>query len=185
MLPSILASVVLALVADAGVDGYWKTIDDETGQPRSVVHITVQDGVAQGTIVQLFRQPDEEADPLCDDCEGELKTHRVVGMRILEGLTQAGEKWSGGTILDPGNGKTYKVFIEPEEDGTLKVRGFIGFSLLGRTQHWYRVQAPDPAVRTYLLDADGNAMPYAFADGRVASEAEITAHLADDAAPAE
>lgn len=171
--------LVLPLAAFAGVDGYWKTIDDETGNVRSIVHITVKDGVARGQIVQLFRQPGEVPDPTCTACSGELNGQRTNGLFIMNNLQQNGQYWQDGTILDPKNGRTYGCYIEEvEENKKLKVRGYLGLSVLGRTQYWYRAEPPDKTIRSYLLNSKGEAMPYVFADGKQASEDEVKAHLA-------
>jgi len=170
-------ALLLPASALAGVTGYWKTIDDDSKRPRSIVHITEDNGEVQGKIVQLYREPDEDADPLCKECNGELQKEKVIGLTIMKGLHKDGDSWDGGTILDPHNGKTYGCYITEQSDDLLKVRGYIGFSLLGRTQHWHRVQAPDPNVRTYLLDAKGAPMPLVFSDGHEAPQAEIDAHL--------
>ena len=129
-------------------EGYWVTIDDETGHKKSVVHIWKDDaGKIQGQIVKLYREPDEEADPLCDDCEGELHNKRIIGMTILRDLVEDGDEWSDGTILDPGNGETYRCYIELLEGGQkLKLRGYIGFALLGRTQYWLKAEKPTDEV---------------------------------------
>jgi len=138
-----------------------------------------ENGVATGTIVQLFLEPKDKPDPVCDLCEGPEKDQKVVGMVILQDLRSDGSQWSGGTVLDPGNGKRYRCYIEEEEGGErLKVRGYIGISLLGRTQHWYRVEQPDANIRTYLLNGPGELMPQAWADGTIASEEARAAHLA-------
>lgn len=163
----------------AGVEGYWKTIDDETGRPKSVIQIEVVNGKAKGTIVQLFRQPDQEADPKCTECKGADNGKNVVGLEILRDLNGEGSEWSGGTIMDPANGKTYSCYIEEQEAGKkLKVRGYLGVSLLGRTQIWHRVGDPDPAVRTYLLNSKNQEMPWSLSDGTVASDEQVKAHLA-------
>jgi uncharacterized protein (DUF2147 family) len=121
--------------------GKWKTIDDETGAPKSIIQIWEEDGVLYGKILELFLEPDEDPNPLCDECKGELKDQPILGMIILKDLKQSGAQWKGGTILDPDNGKVYKCKIEVIESGNrLKVRGFIGFSLLGRTQYWEKVE---------------------------------------------
>ena len=61
-------------------------------------------------------------------------------MAILWGLAEDHEEWNGGYILDPKNGKTYKCEMKLEDGGKkLTVRGYIGFSLLGRSQTWIRV----------------------------------------------
>ncbi len=169
------AALLLSFSAFAGGDptGYWKTIDDETDRPKSVVHITVDNGVAKGQIVQLYRTPDQDDDPFCTDClTPEQQKQKINGMVILDGLEDNGKEWEGGTILDPGNGKTYSAFIEVQDGGKkLMVRGFIGFSLLGRTQHWYRVDSPDLAVRNYRYDpATKKVSPLVMADGTKVGE---------------
>ncbi|MCF7794257.1 MAG: DUF2147 domain-containing protein [Candidatus Cloacimonetes bacterium] len=121
--------------------GKWKTIDDETGEEKSIIKVWEDDGEIFGTIESLFLEPDEDPNPLCDECKGNLFNKPIIGMTILNNLEKDGNEWKGGTILDPNNGKTYKCKIEVVENGKkLKVRGFIGVSLLGRTQYWHRVE---------------------------------------------
>ncbi|RLC46056.1 MAG: DUF2147 domain-containing protein [Candidatus Cloacimonadota bacterium] len=121
--------------------GKWKTIDDETGKAKSIISIWQQEGKLFGTIESLFLEPDEDPNPLCDECKGDLYNKPVIGMTILNNLKQDGNEWNGGTIMDPDNGKTYKCKIEVIENGSkLMVRGFIGFSLLGRTQYWLKAE---------------------------------------------
>ena len=149
MRPSIRAVVLFVAVSWAGTAwagggspvGVWKTIDDKSGQPRSLVRITMADGVLSGTIEKLFPVKDQPDDPTCDKCEGERKGQKVVGMMILWGLKEDGDEWSGGRILDPENGKTYKCYIEVVDGGArLKVRGYLGISLFGRTQYWLKAE---------------------------------------------
>ena len=126
-----------ALASEPGVARQWKTIDDETGKPKAVVSIVEKDGKLHGTIVKLFRAPDEEQNPRCDKCTGALKDQPILGMTILRDLEKDGDEWTGGTILDPKNGKSYDCKIALEDGGKkLKVRGYLGISLLGRTQYW-------------------------------------------------
>jgi uncharacterized protein (DUF2147 family) len=121
--------------------GRWKTVDDATGKVNSLVVIWEEDGKLYGKIEKLVDPDPQDPDPRCDRCEGELKNKPLLGLRILWNLRRDGEEWSDGKILDPDNGKVYKCNIALEDDGKkLKVRGFIGFSLLGRTQHWLRDQ---------------------------------------------
>ena len=125
--------------------GYWKSIDDETNEPKSIIQIEDRDGKLYGTIVKLLRSPDQNQNPLCDKCEGDKKDQPVIGMEIIWDLKQKSDKWSGGKILDPNNGKIYKCKIKTLENGDkLEVRGFVGFSLIGRTQYWLRAQKPAP-----------------------------------------
>ena len=119
--------------------GLWRTIDDKSGKEKSLVRVSESNGQLQITIEKLFREPGEEPNPLCDKCSGERKNKPVIGMQIGSGLKKDGEVWSGGEILDPQNGKTYKCKVWLEDKGKkLNVRGFIGVSVLGRTQVWVR-----------------------------------------------
>ncbi|KQC03209.1 MAG: hypothetical protein APR54_09595 [Candidatus Cloacimonas sp. SDB] len=131
----------LLLSQNPSPTGRWRTIDDETGKPRSVIVIWEESGVLKGKIEQLFLQEDEDPDPLCDKCKGDFKDQPIIGMTILNDLKRSANQWKGGTIMDPDNGKLYNCKIEVIDNGLrLKVRGFIGFSLLGRTQYWEKVE---------------------------------------------
>lgn len=118
--------------------GKWKTIDDETGKAKSVVEIYEINGKIYGKVVEIFDKTKEGK--LCDKCEGSKKNKPVMGMVILEGLSKKGSSWEGGTILDPNSGKMYKCTISLENKDRLKLRGYVGISLLGRTQFWERIK---------------------------------------------
>jgi uncharacterized protein (DUF2147 family) len=119
--------------------GRWKTVDDVTGKPKSVVLIWEESGKLFGRVQNLVDPDPGDPNPTCDGCEGDQKGQPVIGLRILWDLQKDGDGWSGGTILDPATGKTYKCLLSVEDGGTkLKVRGFIGLSVLGRTQYWLR-----------------------------------------------
>ncbi len=115
------------------VVGEWISIDDKTEKPRSIIEIWEEEGTVFGRIKDLFPEPGEDPDPLCDQCKGELKDQPVRGMRIMWGMKPDGDKWSGGRIMDPENGKTYRCKIWVEA-GKLKVRGYLAFFY--RTQTW-------------------------------------------------
>jgi uncharacterized protein (DUF2147 family) len=117
--------------------GLWKTVDDVTGKARSIVAIWDDKGKLGGRIQKLINPI--KNDPRCDECSGALKGKPMLGMQILWGLQKDRDGWSGGSILDPESGKTYKCLLSLEDGGRkLKVRGFIGLALLGRTQYWFR-----------------------------------------------
>lgn len=144
---TLLSLLLLPVVAMTGlraddIAGTWMTIDDETGRARSYITIRVDDGVASGKIDKIIAiKPGEKTDPLCTECKGDEYNKPVVGMTILRGLRRDGPEWLGGTILDPNNGKTYKCKVKAENGGqVLRVRGYVGFSLLGRTQFWRRAK---------------------------------------------
>ena len=123
--------------------GYWKTIDDETSQAKSIVKIWIENNELQGKVIKLFRKPEEEQNPVCAKGSGELEGKPILGATIMRGLKDKGKWWSGGYILDPKKGKTYKCKIRVVENGEkLLVRGFIGFSLIGRTQTWLKAENP-------------------------------------------
>jgi uncharacterized protein (DUF2147 family) len=115
--------------------GLWKTIDDETNKPRSIVEIYERNGKAYGKIIKLFREPDEDQDPLCDECTDERKDQRVIGMTIIREMERDDDEWEDGDILDPENGKVYDCKLWREGD-KLMVRGYIAFFF--RTQTWLK-----------------------------------------------
>jgi uncharacterized protein (DUF2147 family) len=144
LLTSFIVAPLLALCSFAAnaadATGRWKTIDDETGKPKSIVEVyKTTEGKLAGKVVEIL-STDRGPNPLCDKCKGENKDKPIKGMVILWGLTQDdASHWSGGTVLDPNKGKSYKSKIELSEDGnTLKMRGYIGIEALGRTQNWLR-----------------------------------------------
>ncbi|MFT3896431.1 MAG: DUF2147 domain-containing protein [Thermomonas sp.] len=141
-LPCVLACCLLPALASAQQAtpiGQWRTIDDHSGKPRSVVEVYANgDGTLSARIVRLIDQA-KGPNPLCDACKGVRHGKPVLGMVIAWGLRADDGNWSGGRIVDPDNGKEYAVKFAPSADGRkLEVRGYIGFSLLGRTQVWLR-----------------------------------------------
>ena len=130
-----------ALADTSSPAGVWKSIDDKTKKERSIILITDVNGELKGVVEKIFDQPGDDPAHLCKECKDERKDKPIVGMTILWGLKKDGDGWSGGEILDPKNGKIYRAKMSLSEDGkSLKVRGFIGISLIGRTQTWLREQ---------------------------------------------
>ena len=117
--------------------GRWRTVDDHTGKPRSIVSIYEQNG-------KLFGKVESSLDPAragrrCDRCKDDRKDKPVVGMVIIRNLVKNGDEYSGGDILDPDNGTVYRCKIWLIEGGNkLAVRGYVGISLFGRSQTWMR-----------------------------------------------
>lgn len=135
----VLLTFVLSLfsvLSFAQIEGKWKTIDDETKQAKSVVEIFKKsDGKYYGKVSQLLIKP---ADPNCTACKDDRKGKPILGLEIIRGLKKDGDEFTGGTITDPKTGKTYKCTITKSGD-KLNVRGYVGVSLLGRTQTWEKV----------------------------------------------
>ena len=138
----VMAILMLAssLVTAAGSPvGVWRSIDDKTKQERSIIRITEENGELKGVVEKIFDQPGDDPAHLCKDCKDERKDKPIIGMAILWGLKKDGDAWAGGEILDPKNGKVYRCKITLSQDGkSLNVRGFIGISLIGRSQTWLR-----------------------------------------------
>ncbi|EPG74367.1 PF09917 family protein [Leptospira fainei serovar Hurstbridge str. BUT 6] len=121
------------------VTGSWKTINEQ-GKEESIVEIYEQGGKIFGKVTSLAEPNDKDGKPArCTECDGAEKDKPVLGMVIIKGLSSDGDKWSGGRILDPNDGVWYKCFLRSVEGGKkLEVRGYVGFSLLGRTQYWIK-----------------------------------------------
>jgi uncharacterized protein (DUF2147 family) len=135
-----LLSAVLSAHAQSSPVGLWKTIDDDGKTEKSLVRISDAGGVLSGRIEKIFDA--SKADAKCDKCTDERKDKPVVGLTILRNAKQDAEDkevWTGGEILDPNNGKTYKSRLKPVEGGKkLEMRGYIG--PFYRTQTWVRVE---------------------------------------------
>jgi len=115
--------------------GQWETYDDETNEKKGLIEIFENNGVYTAKVMEAYTGPPNST---CRFCEGDKKDQPIIGMEIIEGLEKDGDTYEGGTILDPESGKIYKCYLELEEPDKLKVRGYIGFALLGRTQYWRR-----------------------------------------------
>ena len=118
------------------VEGTWINIDDETGVEKSEIELYVKDGKLYGRIKRLLLPEDQGK--ICEKCTGKDKNQPIEGLVIVKGLSQNGEEWTDGDIMDPANGKSYDCTIKLADANTLNVRGFLGFSFLGRTQVWKR-----------------------------------------------
>ena len=118
------------------IEGTWVTTDDETGKQKSEVFIYKENGKLYGKITKLLLPEDQGK--ICINCKGKNKDKSIKGMVIINDLQLDENTWEDGTILDPKSGKVYDCNIGFEDTNTLKVRGYLGFSLLGRTQIWKR-----------------------------------------------
>lgn len=134
-----LAALTSAAFAQNSPVGKWRTIDDKTGKVKSVVEITeTSSGTLQGKVLQVL-DSEKGPNPLCDACKGANHNKPIEGMVIAWGLRREGSTWDDGKIMDPKNGKVYSAKMTPVDGGRkLEVRGYMGFSLLGRTQTWER-----------------------------------------------
>ena len=121
--------------------GRWKTVNDATGEVQGIVAIHEENGTLIGTIEQILERDVPGPNPACIYCEGDLKNHPLIGLQVVWGLKKDSERWSGGQILDPHNGGIYRCYVAVVPGGKkLKVRGYMGIPLLGRTLYWERVE---------------------------------------------
>ncbi len=134
-----LLTLVPFLVNGQSIVGKWTTIDDNSGKEKSVVEIFEKSGKYFGKVTKLFRGPDEDPDPVCDECESDDPRYKkkIIGMEIIRDMRKSGDEYAHGDILDPENGKVYKckLWVEGSE---LKVRGYWGPFF--RTQSWKKAQ---------------------------------------------
>ncbi|GGX54017.1 DUF2147 domain-containing protein [Saccharospirillum salsuginis] len=129
----------IAFAESMSAEGRWRTIDDDTGEAKSIVRVWNDGGELKGQIIELLNP--SEPNPKCTECKGMRKDKPIEGMTFLWGLEQDGDEWKDGKILDPANGKEYSAKVKVIDNGAkLEVRGYLGFALIGRTQVWERVE---------------------------------------------
>lgn len=132
----LLAVLVLPVALAQSPVGTWTGIDNKTGKKRVMVRLNLSGKTLTGTVVKVFPQPGDTG--VCSKCPGAFKNKPVVGLQIIWGLEEKGNGvWDGGRILDPKNGKIYRAKVTLQGN-KLYIRGYIGFSVLGRTQTWIR-----------------------------------------------
>jgi uncharacterized protein (DUF2147 family) len=121
--------------------GVWRTIDDKTNKAKSEIKIVENEGVLTGTVISIVDPKKQTA--LCVKCTDDRKDKPFMGMEIIRGehKSAGNDYWDGGTIIDPDSGKVYRLKMTPIDGGKkLDARGYLGFSLFGRTQTWERVK---------------------------------------------
>jgi uncharacterized protein (DUF2147 family) len=128
--------MTLSLTANGQtIVGLWETFDDKTKEKKAVIEVYKTNNRYFAKIVENYVS---EENAICDTCKGTKKGQPIIGLVIIENIKKDGDEFNGGTILDPENGKTYKCYLELIDNNKLKVRGYLGFSLFGRTQYWIR-----------------------------------------------
>ncbi len=136
---AVAAALIPALVIAQSPVGTWKTIDDNTGKAKSLVIITDEQGVLSGKVSKIIDPT--KRDMVCSKCKDERKNQKIEGMIIIWNMEKKGGKYDNGKIVDPESGKIYSANMKLLNQGKkLEVRGYVGFSLLGRSQIWERVE---------------------------------------------
>lgn len=128
--------VVTPVLASPSVEGLWTTIDDNTGKPRGQVELYRVGDELRGKVISII---DPAAKRSCHECPQPFTDKPVLGLEFMWGLTEKEGIWQDGQILDPKTGDIYKSRVVISDDGnSLDVRGYTGFTLLGRSQTWLR-----------------------------------------------
>jgi len=133
----VIITLTIPYVAVAQLVGRWTAMGDMDYKPKAIINIYEEDGMLLGRVEQVL--PDAST-TICKKCDGDLKDKPIEGMVILTDLVKTDNGGKDGKILDPASGNTYSCYIELESPDKLKLRGYIGFSLLGRTQYWFRIK---------------------------------------------
>jgi uncharacterized protein (DUF2147 family) len=130
--------IITTSINAQNIFGQWHSTNENTGEVDSVIEVYKKDGKAFAKVVDI--KDAARKDAVCEKCEDENKNRPILGLNILTGLEKDGEEWSGGNILDPRNGKIYKCYIKLIKPNKLKLRGYIGLALFGKTAYWERAE---------------------------------------------
>ena len=132
----LLSLLLISLSASAQITGVWQTWDDKTNEAKAHIEIYKKGPKYHAKVIKLLPAATTTH---CNACDGERKGKPLVGMDIFWDLEPYKDYYSNGEIIDPANGKIYSLNVSREGD-ELNVRGYLGFSLLGRTQKWTLVK---------------------------------------------
>jgi len=163
---SLAGSLAISADANSSPVGLWQAIDPDTKQPSGWFLISNDNGVYDGALVKMFLGPDGDPNIVCDKCKDDRHDQPWLGLQIIRGMkpdSKDNNKYTGGTILDPRDGNVYSAMMTLSPDGqTLIIRGYLGFSLLGRNEYWTRLPDSDlsqldPAIKNTLVPAPAPA----------------------------
>jgi|TARA_B110000046_G_C13022721_1_gene412098 uncharacterized protein (DUF2147 family) len=118
--------------------GKWNSTNEETGNIDSIIEVYEKDGKAFAKVIEIKGSARKNA--VCEKCEDENRNKPILGLNILTGLEKNDDEWSGGNILDPRNGRIYNCYIKLIKPNKLKIRGYIGLALFGKTAYWERAE---------------------------------------------
>jgi uncharacterized protein (DUF2147 family) len=118
--------------------GKWNSTNEETGNIDSIIEVYEKNPKAFAKVIEIKGSTRKNA--VCEKCEDENKDKPILGLNILTGLQENEDEWSGGNILDPRNGRIYNCYIKLIKPNKLKIRGYMGLALFGKTAYWERAE---------------------------------------------
>ena len=130
--------ILIKISTQAQVTGMWKITDENSKVEKSVVEIFEKDNMYHGRVIKILPTSKRTH---CDQCEGDLKNKPLVGMVIIYDLTKTTKGGIDGKILNPANGNTYSCYIELVEPDRLKLRGYLGHPMFGKTMYYNRLKS--------------------------------------------
>lgn len=124
------------------VAGYWVTIDGTTNKPSSIIQVIPDGQFYIGKIVKIFKENHQQSSDICKACQGAQQNKPILGLTIISGMQCSLDACKNGMILDPRDGKLYHATMTLVQNGdALKVHGYVGIPLFGKTVVWYRTKS--------------------------------------------